>query len=148
MATGIGGTHSSNIQSSQTNYWGDPTRAEDNTCVIICCFRAKKPVRQNQEKYSPTELPVRHFGCICVLPDVSSDRPDPRGLRSNIPTLTETTTRIQNAGPNNKTSKSYTRKDSNSYPQADRHTSEHSHRPTDFRRIFLPHAVQQVIRNS
>ena len=128
---------------------GDLTRAEENPCVIIRRFSAKKPVRHNQDTNTPPgNCEVRHFGCICVLPDSPSERPDPRVLWSIILTLIETTTGLQNAVPNKETSKLYTRKSSTSYLQADKHTSENSHSPTGRRRNFIWHAVLQVINNS
>ena len=50
MVTGIGGSHSSNIQTLQKNSWGDPIKPEVNPCVIIRRLIAKKPVRHNQVK--------------------------------------------------------------------------------------------------
>ena len=78
-----------------------------------------------------------HIGCICVLPDAPLEQPDPRVLRSKILTLTETTKGLHKSVPNNKTLEIYTSKSSPSHIQADKHTYEHSHRPTDRRRIFL-----------
>ena len=125
---------------------GDPTRAEDNPCVIIRRLIVTKPVWHNQETNTPPRnCQVRHIGCICVLPDAPSERPDPRFLRSNILTLTETTKELQNAGPNNETSEIYTSKSSPTHLEADKHTSEHSHQPTDCRRIFLWHVVLKVL---
>ena len=110
---------------------GGTSRAEDNPCVIISRLSTKKPVQHNQEKNTPPwNCQVRHIGCICVLLDAPSEQPDPRVLRSNILTLAETTMGLQNAGPNNKTSESYTSKAIPSYIQAYKHTSEHIHRPT------------------
>ena len=128
---------------------GGTTIAEYNPCVIICRFSATKIVRHNQETNTPPwNCQVLHIGCICVLPDAPSDRPNPRVLRSNIVTITETTKGIQNAGPNNETSEIYTSKASPPYLQANKPTSEHSHRPTDHRRIFLRYAVLRVLYNS
>ena len=125
---------------------GDPTRAEDNQCVIIRLLSATKPVRHNQEKNTPPQnCQVRNIGCICVLIDAPLERPNPRVLRSNILTIIATTKGLKNAGPNNKTPESYTRKASPPHLQADKHTSEHSHQRTDFRRIFLWHAVMRVL---
>ena len=119
-------------------FLGGIPRAENNTCAIICRFSAKKLFRHNQETNTPPRnCQVRHIGCICFLPDAPSERPDPRVLRPNILTLTETTTGIQNSGNIKKTSKNYTRKSSLSHLQADKHTSEHSHRPTYCRHIFF-----------
>ena len=71
---------------------GGTTIAEDSPCVIIRRFSAKKPVRHNQETSTPPcNCQVRQIECIGVLPDAPSERPDPRVLRSNIVTLTETT---------------------------------------------------------
>ena len=128
---------------------GGPTRSEGNPCVIIFRISATKPVWHNQEiNTPPRNFQVRQIGCICVLPDAPLEQPNPRVLRSNIITLTETTNGLQNSGPNNKTSESYTRKAIPPYLQADKHTSENSHWPTYIRRISLWHAVLQVIDNS
>ena len=128
---------------------GYPTRAEDNPCVVIRRLSATKPFRKNQGKNTPKRnCQVRHIGFICVLPDAPSDQPDPRFLRSNILTFIETTKGLQNAGPNNKTSKSYTIKASPSQLQSYKHTSEHSHRPNYCRCIFLWRAVLRVLDNS
>ena len=54
LATGIGGAHYSNIQESQTNSWGGPTRAEENHSVVIFRLSATKPVWHNQEMH-PSE---------------------------------------------------------------------------------------------
>ena len=81
---------------------GYPTRADDNPCVIIRRLSAKKPVWNNQETNIPTwNYQVWHIGCICVLPDAPSKKSDPRVLKSNILTLTETTKGLENAGHNN-----------------------------------------------
>ena len=110
---------------------------------------AKKSVWHNQETNTPPRnCKIRHIGCICVLPEAPSERPGPRELRSNILTLTEKTTELQKSGPNNKTSKSYTTKASPSHLKVYKHTSEHSHRPTDLWRIFLHHTFLQVLNNS
>ena len=125
---------------------GDPTRAEENPCVIIRRLSATKLVWQNQETNTPPQnCLVRHIGCICIFLYATLERTDPRFLRSNILTLTETTKGIQHFGPNNKTSESYTSKASLPHIQADKHTSEHIHWPTDSRRIFLWNAVMQVL---
>ena len=127
---------------------GYPTRVEENPCVIIRRFSAKKPVWQNQETNTPPRnCQFHHIGCICVLPDAPLERPENRGLGSNILTITETSMGLQNAGSNNETSKIYTSKYSPSHLQADKHTSERSHRPTDRRRIFLSRAALQVLNN-
>ena len=116
----------------------DPTRVEDNHCVIIRQLSAKKPVWHNQEINSPPcNCQVRPIGCIYVLPDAPSEQPNSRVLISNILTLIDTPKGLQNAGSNNKTSEIYTRKSIPSHIQADKHTSEHSHQPTDSRRIFF-----------
>ena len=128
---------------------GDTTRAEDNPCVIIRRLSATKPVWHNQEtKTPPRNFQVRHIGCICVLLDAPLERPEPRFLMSNIITLTATTKGIQNAGPNNETSENYTIKTSPPHLQDDKRTSEHSHRSTGCRRIFLWHTVLRVLKNS
>ena len=120
--------------------------AEENPRVVICRFSATKPVRHNHETTtSPRNCQVRHIGCICILPDAPPEGPNPRGLRSNILTITETNKGLKNSGSKSKTSKRYTRKSSPSHLQADKHTSENSHRPTYFRRIFLQHTVLRVI---
>ena len=128
---------------------GDSTRAEDNPCDIIRRLSAKKPVRHNQETNTPPRnCQVRHIRCICILPEAPSERPDPRVIRSNILTITDTTQGLQNAGPKNETSKSYTRKTSPPHLQAEKHTSEHSHCSTGRRRIFLWHTVLRVLNYS
>ena len=86
---------------------GDSTRAEDNPCVIILRLSATKPVWHNQEiNNPPRKCQVRHIGCICILLDAPSERPDPRVLRSNILNLTATTKGLKNVIPNNKNHKS------------------------------------------
>ena len=120
----------------------DLTRAENNPFVIVCCLSTTKPVRHNQETNTPPRnFQVIHIGCICILLDAPLEQPNPRFLRSNILTLTETTKGLQNSGTNNKTPESYSRKVSPPHLQEDKHTSDYSHRPTDIRRIFLLHTV-------
>ena len=124
----------------------DPTRAEDNPCVIIRRLSATKPVRKNKEKNTPPRnCQVRHIGFICVLPDAPSEQPDPRFLRLNIFTPTATTQGLQNSRPNNQTSENYTSKASPPHLQADKHTPEHSHWSNDCRRIFIWHEVMRVL---
>ena len=124
----------------------DPKRAEENPCVIIRRLSATKPVRHNQETNTPPRnCQVRHIGCICVLLDAPSERPDPRVLKSKILNTTATTQGLKNARPNNQTPERYTIKSSPPHLQADNHTPEHSHWSTDYRRIFLRHAVMQVL---
>ena len=54
LETDIGGAHYSNIQESQTNYWGGSHKSRGNPCVIIRRLSATKPVRHNQETH-PSE---------------------------------------------------------------------------------------------
>ena len=108
LATGIGCSNSSHIQTSKTNSWGGFHNKIKNPRVIICCFSEKKPVRHNQETNTlPRNCQILHIGYICVLPYAPLEQPDPRVLRPKIPIITETTQGIQNYGPNNETSKSY-----------------------------------------
>ena len=82
MATDIGGSHSSNIQETQTNYWGEITIAEDNPYVVILPLSATKPVWHNQETNTPTRnCQVHHIGCICVLLYPPLGQTNPRVLR-------------------------------------------------------------------
>ena len=85
----------------------------------------------------PRNCQVRHIGCICVLTDAPSERPEHRVLRSNILTPRATTQGIENAIPNNQTPEIYTSKASPTHLQAEKHTPEHSHWSTDRRRIFF-----------
>ena len=117
---------------------GDPTRAEDNPCVIIRRLSAMTSVRHNQETNNPPHnCQVHHIGCICVLPDAPLGLPIPRILMLNILTLTVTDKGVQKSRPNNQTSESYTSKYIPPHIQAEKHTSEHSYRPTGCRRIFF-----------
>ena len=110
----------------------------ENPCVIISLLNATKPVWHNQETNTPPrKCQLQHIGCIFVLLDAPSEQPEPRFLRSNILTLKATTKGLQNAGPKNETSEIYTIKDIPPHLQADKHTYEHNHQPTDCRRIFL-----------
>ena len=71
---------------------GYPTRTEENPCVIIRRFSAKKQVWHNQETNTPPRnYQVRHIVCIFVLVDAPLERTNPRVLRSNILNFTETT---------------------------------------------------------
>ena len=125
-----------------------PTRAEENPCVIIRHFIVKEPVLHNQEtNASARNYQVRHIGCIYSLPDATLEWTDPRVLRSNVLTPTETNKGLQNAVPNNKTSKSYTSKANPSPLQVVKHTYEHSHQTADLRHIFLLRAVLQLLNN-
>ena len=127
----------------------NPTSTENNPGVIIRYHSATKPVRENGETCTPPRnCQVCHIGCICVLPDAPSERPDPRFLRSNILNHIATTQGLQNSRPTNKTPKSYTSKTYPSHLQTDGYTPKHSHRSTDRRCIFLRHAVMQVIHYS
>ena len=78
----------------------NPTSTENNPGVIIRRLSATKPVWKNEDTYTPPQnYQVRHIGCICVLPDAPSERPDPRVLRSNIFNPTETTQGLQTLDP-------------------------------------------------
>ena len=98
----------------------------------------KKSFWHKQETNTPPRnCQVCHIGCICVLIDAPLERPNPRVLMSNILTIIATTKGLKNAGPNNKTLESYTRKASPPHLQADKHTSEHSHRRTNSGAFFF-----------
>ena len=127
----------------------NPTSTENNHGVIIRRLSATKLVRKNRETCTPQRnCQVRHIGCICVLPDAPSERPDPRVLRSNILNHTSTTQGLQNTRPTNKTPKSYTSKTYPSHLQMDGYTPKHSHHSTYRRCIFLRHTVMRVLHYS
>ena len=127
----------------------NPTSTENNLGVIIRRLSATKPVRKNGETCTPPRnCQVRHIGCICVLLDAPSERPDPRVLRSTILNYTATTQGIQNTRPTNKTPESYTSKTYPSHLQTDGYTPKHSNRSTDRRCIFPRHAVMRVFHYS
>ena len=98
---------------------GDTKIEEYNTCVIIHRLSATKPFRNNQETNNPRRnCQVRHIGCICILLDAPSERPNPRVFRSKFLTITATTKGLQKVGTNNETSESYTSKSSPPHIQA------------------------------
>ena len=90
---------------------GDPTRADENPCVVIRRLSATKPVWNNQETNTPPRnCQVLHIQCIYVLPDETSEQPDPIVLRSNILTFAATTEGLQNARHNNQKPEIYNTK--------------------------------------
>ena len=63
----------------------NPTRRQNNPPVITRGMRVKKPVWNNKEiQNTPQKSQCRCIGCICVIPDRSSDQPDPGQIQKSL----------------------------------------------------------------
>ena len=93
-------THRRKVQMPGLN----TTRIQDNPRVVICRIGAKKSVQHNEEiKTPPRNSQIRHIGCICVLPDSSSKKPNPRRIGTKTPYTTAAATGLKIIGPPHQT---------------------------------------------